>query len=85
MLAAYGEVGEFWYDLFFNEPKRVFVRLKGLHANVSYINFNDFSNGRANKNSFKFWKDSKKIIPLLAPLKGKHTDFQMVRNFGLIS
>lgn len=65
IILSYGEIGEFWYELLFFSPKRIY--LKNLGLNKALV-FNSFSSTTyLNTKESIFWKKSKELIEILGP------------------
>lgn len=78
-----GAVGMFWQDLFYENPKEIFIKEKGLHCNETYEHFlafckNIYSYNRSISAS-TFWVETKKLMPTMPGKKQLRIGSQRTR------
>ncbi len=64
-LRTQGDVAKFWYDLYFNDPRPIFVEEKGLATDLCFAKYQEFSRGAVKANHLDFWAQSKRVMPIL--------------------
>lgn len=68
-LNSVGPVAHFWHDLFFEQPREVYLEGIGIHCNQTLLEYHSFEQkhfkNKGQEPSRNFWDKTKKLMPVL--------------------